>query len=164
MHECCVNNISIIKNLEEKPDAVAQIRGSDEYPDIIGNVWFYQLVTGVMVITLVQGLPIGDNDCGNMVFGYHIHDGSSCLGNKEDACADSGMHYNPKDYEHPYHAGDMPPLFGNCGYAFSAFLTNRFCVEEVIGGTVIIHLNPDDFYSQPSGGSGKKIACGQITY
>lgn len=47
---------------------------------------------------------------------------------------------------------------------FMAFLTNRFCVEEVIGGTVIIHLNPDDFYSQHSGGSGKKIACGQITY
>lgn len=26
------------------------------------------------------------------------------------------------------------------------------------------YINPDDFYSQPSGGSGKKIACGQITY
>ena len=76
--------------------------------------------------------------------------------------SDAKAHYNPDNCEHPYHAGDMPPIFGNNGYAFSIFLTNRFCTDEIIGKTVIIHLQPDDFHSQPSGDSGAKIACGEI--
>ena len=43
-----------------------------------------------------------------------------------------------------------------------AVLTDRFCVEEVIGRTVIIHSDPDDFHTQQSGNAGKKIACGVI--
>ena len=76
--------------------------------------------------------------------------------------SDAKAHYNPDNCEHPYHAGDMPPIFGNNGYAFSIFLTNRFWTDEIIGKTVIIHLQPDDFHSQPSGDSGAKIACGEI--
>jgi len=71
-------------------------------------------------------------------------------------------HYNPDNLPHPYHSGDMPPLFGNDGTAFSVFLTNRFKIDEIIGRTVVIHAQPDDFTSQPSGNSGEKIACGII--
>ena len=71
-------------------------------------------------------------------------------------------HYNPKDCEHPYHAGDLPSLFGNNGLAAAAFLTDRFFVDDVIGKVVIIHDHPDDFTTQPSGSSGTKIACGVI--
>ncbi|MCX7614928.1 MAG: superoxide dismutase family protein, partial [Clostridiales bacterium] len=63
---------------------------------------------------------------------------------------------------HPGHAGDLPPLFGNYGHAFMAVFTGRVSVSEIIGRTVIIHASPDDFTTQPSGNSGKKIACGQI--
>ena len=80
----------------------------------------------------------------------------------ESTFADSMAHYNPQDCEHPYHAGDRPPLFGNNGYAYFVFLTGRFKVCEIIGKTVIIHLHPDDFHTQPSGDSGTKIACGEI--
>jgi len=65
-------------------------------------------------------------------------------------------------YAHPHHAGDLPPLFGNNGYALSMFLTTRFSVSEIIGRTVILHSAPDDFTSQPAGNSGVKIACGVI--
>jgi len=41
-------------------------------------------------------------------------------------------------------------------------LSDRFCVKEIIGRTVIIHSSPDDFYTQPSGNAGTKIACGVI--
>jgi Cu-Zn family superoxide dismutase len=41
-------------------------------------------------------------------------------------------------------------------------LINKFTVNEIIGRTVIIHSQPDDFTTQPSGNSGKKIACGEI--
>lgn len=64
--------------------------------------------------------------------------------------------------EYSYHAGDMPLLFGNHGYAFSIFLTDRFCVEELLGRTVIVNLHTDDFRSQPAGNSGMKIVCGVI--
>ena len=56
----------------------------------------------------------------------------------------------------------MPPLFGANRTAFLIFITNRFTVGEIIGQTVIIHINPDDFMAQPSGKSGEKIACGII--
>ena len=41
-------------------------------------------------------------------------------------------------------------------------LTGRFHVGEVIGKTVILHADPDDFHTQPSGNAGAKIACGVI--
>ena len=73
------------------------------------------------------------------------------------------MHYNPGNCPHPAHAGDMPPLMTDGGgYAWMAFYTKRITMSEVIGRTVVIHSNPDDFHSQPSGNSGKKIACGVI--
>ncbi len=72
-------------------------------------------------------------------------------------------HYNPFECNHPYHAGDLPPLFANDVYAFSVFLTNRFNLSDVIEKTMIIHGNPDDFTTQPSGNAGEKIACGVIT-
>jgi Cu-Zn family superoxide dismutase len=57
----------------------------------------------------------------------------------------------------------MPPLFSSGGRAFLVFLTNRFKVRDVVGRTVVIHAGRDDFTTQPSGDSGKKIACGVIT-
>lgn len=158
---CCgVRRLNAV--LSRRPEAMAVIRGSDEYPEISGVVRFYQMQEGVLVVTEVSGLPQSDDACMNPVFGYHIHNGEFCTGNSEDPFADSKAHYNPDNCEHPYHAGDMPPIFGNNGYSFSIFLTNRFCTDEIIGKTVIIHLHPDDFHSQPSGDSGAKIACGEI--
>ena len=49
----------------------------------------------------------------------------------------------------------------NCT-AFGAFYTDRFYPEDVIGRTVIVHENADDFRTQPSGNSGAMIACGKI--
>lgn len=160
---CCNNSTNNWNNIMmRRPDAVADIRGSKDYPRIMGTAKFYQTGGGVLVVTEVNGLPQNNEVCKAPVFGYHIHGGQECSGNMEDPFADSMAHYNPQDCEHPYHAGDMPPLFGNNGYAYSVFLTGRFKVCEIIGKTVIIHLHPDDFHTQPSGDSGTKIACGEI--
>ncbi len=162
---CCgMKRINLTNILMRKPNAIARIKGSDKYPEIMGKTDFYQTDEGILVVTEVWGLPKSGDKCRNPVFGYHIHSGNKCMENKEDAFADSKAHYNPGDCQHPYHAGDMPPIFGNNGYAFSAFLTNRFCICEIIGKTVIIHLNPDDFHTQPAGASGIKIACGVIEH
>lgn len=139
------------------------VKGSQEYPDLYGMVSFYQAASGVLVMVQVHGLPQGSGNCPTNIFGFHIHEGNACTGNEEDPFADAGGHYNPRGCPHPAHAGDLPPLFGNRGYAFMTVFTDRFSVDEVIGRTVIIHAAPDDFTTQPAGNSGARIACGRIT-
>lgn len=149
--------------LRRRPQAYADIVGSVYYPEIHGAVRFYETPLGVVVAAEVAGLPTPEARCEAPVFGFHIHDGNVCTGNADDPFAGAGNHYNPRSCAHPHHAGDLPPLFGNGGYALSLFLTNRFTVRDVVGKSVIIHSAPDDFTSQPSGNAGEKIACGIIT-
>lgn len=145
--------------LQQSPTACAKISGGDDYPSINGDVRFYQTPSGTLIAAQVFGLPNIGEPCRSQIFAFHIHEGTSCSG---IAFADTLGHYNPKGCEHPYHAGDLPPLFSNNGYAFSAFLTDRFSVAEVVGKTVVIHRGVDDFTSQPAGNAGEKIACGRI--
>ena len=145
-----------------RPDAHAKVLGSGEYPEIAGTVRFYRTRYGTFVITEMKGLPTDSGSCKGEMFGCHVHGGGACSGNENDPFANAGQHYNPLECPHPYHAGDLPPLFGADGYAYAAFLTNRFTVKEIVGKTVVIHSQPDDFTSQPAGNSGRKIACGEI--
>ncbi len=151
-----------ILNIKSAPYAFARIKGSNDYPRINGIVYFYKVKAGVLVSIELKGLPVSDNICKKPIFAVHIHSGSSCTGNSTDPFADALTHYNPDNCPHPYHAGDLPPVFGADGFGFSAFLTNRFSAEEIIGKTIIVHSSPDDFTTQPSGNSGTKIACGEI--
>ena len=151
--------ISILRN---QPQAEAIVKGSSDYSKISGKIRFYRTNFGVLIVSEVFGLPTSTSECGNRVFGFHIHEGNMCSGDSNDPFSGAMTHYNPCDCKHPQHAGDMPPLFENDGYAFNIFLTNRFEINEIIGRTVIIHSNPDDFTTQPSGDSGAKIACGVI--
>ena len=148
--------------VQRGPAAAAKVIGSDEYPAVNGKVYFYQTKFGTLVAAQIFGLPVDGGGCRKRIFAFHIHSGGSCTGDMDDPFADAMTHYNPNGCDHPYHAGDLPPLFGNSGYAAEAFLTDRFSVQEVIGRTVIIHSSPDDFTTQPSGNSGEKIACGKI--
>lgn len=158
-----MKNINILSLIRRRPNATAMIKGSTRYPKIRGTVYFYQTDGGVIVKTRVSGLPKTNNVCKKPIFAMHIHSGGRCSGNETDYFADALTHYNPNDCPHPYHAGDMPPLFGANGTAISVFLTDRFSVKEIIGKTVIIHSDPDDFTTQPAGNSGVKIACGVIS-
>lgn len=159
---CYGQYMGFIHVLSKPPHAMARIRGSEKYPEIMGVTRFYQTNCGVLVATEVAALPYLPGSCEHFIFALHIHEGGSCTGNEEDLFAGAKMHYNPALCPHPRHAGDLPPLFGNEGYAFSIFLTDRFTVDEVIGKTIIIHGSPDDFKTQPSGNAGEKIACGVI--
>lgn len=146
-----------VRVLNGQPQAVARIHGSREYSAICGIVYFYQMSNGVLVAVRVTGLPGRSG-----FFGFHIHSGSQCTGTAEDPFGDTLTHYNPEEVPHPNHAGDLPTLFGNHGFAFQVFFTDRFCVHEILNKTVVIHSGPDDFTSQPAGNAGAKIACGEI--
>ncbi len=157
-----LDRVNFLPFTRKRPHAVANLQGSPDYPSIGGVAEFYQTKAGVVVCVYAAGLPTC-GVCENPVFAMHIHSGGRCSGNEEDYFADALTHYNPNNCPHPYHAGDMPPLFGVKGNALSVFLTNRFSVQEVIGRAVVIHAQPDDFTTQPAGNSGEKIACGIIT-
>ena len=159
---CGNTQTHLLRVLRGRPQAAASISGGERCPHISGTVQFYQTGRGVIVRAEISGLPHSDLPCRDQIFGFHIHEGTGCTGNMDDPFADAMSHYNPNGCAHPGHAGDLPPLFGNGGFALSLFLTDRFHVNEVIGRTVIIHDRPDDFTTQPSGNSGTKIACGVI--
>lgn len=160
-------NTGVMPNIAEiilntAPAAMAEIHGSENYPDIYGNTAFYPGDEGVLVVTAVTGLPVPSAECEGTVHAMHIHNGSECSGNMTDPFANAGEHYNPEGCPHPQHAGDLPPIFANHGSAWNAVLTDRFGIDDILGKTVIIHSSYDDFMTQPSGNSGAKIACGVI--
>ena len=145
-----------MQHCKKFPDAVAKIRGGVEVPKLSGCIRFYQQKGCVLIVAEIFGLP-RENETG--FFGFHIHQGESCSGTD---FSETGSHYNPVDQIHPKHAGDLPPLMCCRGNAYLAVKTDRFTVHDIIGKTVVIHSDTDDFHTQPAGNAGKKIACGVI--
>ena len=140
----------------KRPYAAAQIRGGTEAPQLSGCVQFYQENGCVLIVAKLSGLP-KENETG--FFGFHIHEGDNCSGTDFSG---TDSHYNPFGQAHPKHAGDLPPLLKCQGNAYLSVRTDRFSVSDIVGRTVVIHSDPDDFHSQPAGNAGKKIACGVI--
>lgn len=140
----------------KSPDAVARFTGGEEAPQLSGCVLFYQEDGCVRIEAKILGLP-KVSDTG--FFGFHIHQGIDCSG---AGFPGTEGHYNPAGQAHPKHAGDLPPLLWCRGNAYLSVKTDRFSVDEIIGRTIVIHSDPDDFHSQPAGNAGKKIACGLI--
>ncbi len=137
------------------PEAIARMAGGEQAPCLYGTVKFYEIGNNILITSEICGLPKSQTG----IFALHIHEGKECTG---PAFADTGSHYNPQAKPHPQHAGDLPPLFSCDGKAFLAVMTNRFCLQDVMGRTVVIHSGPDDLHTQPAGNSGTKIACGVI--
>lgn len=141
--------------ISRRPAAIARILGNGGKTDVSGMVRFYQLPGGILVEADIFGLP--NNASG--FYGFHIHEGAECSGVNFAA---TGGHFSPSTAPHPQHAGDLPPLLSNSGRAYLVVKTDRFALSDVIGRTVVIHSNADDFHSQPAGNAGEKIACGTI--
>lgn len=147
--------------------AVAVIKGGTIYPQISGIVEFRDVRGGVEVSAEINGLPLykpaADGKPPIGPFAFHIHNNGNCNpGNNKNPFPETGEHFNPYNQPHGNHAGDFPPLFSNKEYSRMIFFTDKFKVKDIIGKSVVIHENPDDFRTQPAGASGRKIACGVI--
>lgn len=149
--------VSLLK--ENKPNATAWIQGNETHPSLSGLARFYETpYGGTLVDVEVFGLP-NKEMCGACNFyAMHIHEFGDCTLPFDK----TGDHYNPTGMQHPDHAGDLPPLLGNQGYAWQSFYDKRFTVEEILNRSIIIHAQRDDFSTQPSGNAGEKIGCGII--
>ena len=128
-----------------------------------GTVRLTQLGDGSVRVNIdLTGVPPG-------VHGFHIHDKGDCGDNGNAA----GGHYNPTSTPHgspnaaAHHAGD----FGNVtsddnGRVRHEFTTRSITVEAgpttAVGHAIILHANPDDLVTQPTGNAGGRIACGVV--
>ncbi len=149
------------------PNALARVMGGHLYPEINGIVSFYDVQEATMVKAEFFGLPLYKPATSTSQpvgpFGFHIHDYGVCrITDASNPFESAGGHYNPTNQPHGNHAGDFPVLFSNNGYAKMEFFTDKFKIEDVIGRSVLVHENPDDYRSQPAGNSGKRVACGLI--
>lgn len=147
--------------------AYAMLIAGPDYPSITGMITFADTPAGTMVCADVRGLPeyrpAEDGKSPVGPFGFHIHEGGHCdIGDPEKPFESCGGHWNPTNEPHGNHAGDFPVLVASNGRAWMCFMTDRFTVDEITGRSVIIHENPDDYRTQPSGDSGRRIACGSI--
>lgn len=136
--------------------ATANIVGDISAPNLKGTAYFYPFKDGVMVEVEISGLP-GYKPY--ELFPIHIHDGKNCMISLNGTFENVLGHYNPTNTNHPYHAGDMPVLFSNNGYAYLKFYTTRFKLYDIIGKLVIIHEPIENENTNPFG---RKIGCGKI--
>jgi Cu-Zn family superoxide dismutase len=129
-----------------------------------GTVRFEQVGGKVVVTAVITGLKP------NSEHGFHVHEKGDC--SAPDATS-AGGHFNPAGRPHGHHgkaerhAGDMPNLRADAsGTARVTWETDLLSVgsgsADVIGRSVVIHRDPDDYASQPAGNSGPRLACGVI--
>lgn len=128
-----------------------------------GTVTFVQMGSKVRVTAEVSGLKPGAEH------GFHIHEKNDCSGDGTK----TGGHFNPGGKPHAHHssserhAGDMPALKANeHGVAKATFDLDLITVDEgpfgILNRGVIVHKDPDDYKTQPTGNAGARIGCGVI--
>lgn len=99
--------------------------------------------------------------------GFHVHEFGKC---ELPDFKSAGEHFNPTKAMHGMHLGDMPNAKAdeNGHASVDAIVKGPNLVDkdgapsEIIGKALIVHAMPDDYKTQPSGGSGARVACGVI--
>jgi len=127
-----------------------------------GEATFEQVGDKVHVLVNVRGLKPGQEH------GIHIHEVGDC--SSGDGMSTKG-HFNPfgKPHGRPGsgHAGDLPALKGDkAGRGKMDVMLEGISVGSgpgnVVGRGLIVHADPDDYRTQPTGNAGARIACGVI--
>ena len=146
-----------------EPKAVAKLE-STKGNSASGTVTFTQKGNKVVVDARVSGLKPGQEH------GFHIHEKGDC--SSGDGMS-TGGHFNPfgKPHGHhgegEHHAGDFPALKADAaGNARLEVTTDTITVTDgpasVVGKGLIVHRDPDDYKTQPTGNAGPRVACGVI--
>ena len=130
-----------------------------------GTVTFVQRGDKVLVNADVRGLKAG------VEHGFHVHEKGDC--SSGDGMS-AGGHFNPDGVPHGHvqpsdtgHAGDMPNLKADgSGNARASFEMGKMTVADgkfsIAGKGLIVHKDPDDYKSQPTGNAGPRLACSVI--
>ena len=122
---------------------------------------------GVLITARLTDLPGGGH-------GFHIHETGQC--NVSDGFESAGGHFAPGGKSHGFsapagpHAGDMANQFIQSDgtlrvEVFNPYVTlgsGESSLFDADGSAIVVHANPDDYTSQPSGEAGSRIACAVI--
>lgn len=126
------------------------------------------------IATLVSdanGLRIEMNATGMTpgAHGFHLHTTGKCEG---PGFTSAGGHLNPGNRKHGNmaaggaHLGDLPNLqigSSGSGSAIETVPGGRTALGAIFdadGTAVIVHANPDDYRTDPTGNAGDRVACG----
>jgi Cu-Zn family superoxide dismutase len=126
----------------------------------IGTAVAEEVDGAIRVIVEAGNLPEGAH-------GTHIHTVGKCTA---PDFASAGAHWNPTTHQHGKenpagpHAGDMPNLnISAGGRDRTIFTLPGGTFQQLLdqdGAAIVIHADPDDYKTDPSGNSGARIACG----
>lgn len=129
-----------------------------------GVVTFKTMGSRVWVTAEIEGLKP------NAEHGFHIHEKGDC--SSGDGMS-TGGHFNPEGKSHgahgsgAHHAGDLVSLVADAnGKAKLSFETSAITVgtgnTDIVGRGLIVHRDPDDYKTQPTGNAGPRLACAVI--
>ena len=112
-------------------------------------------------------LSVAADAPGRGTYGMHVHAVGKCEGPEFTS---SGPHWNPAMKQHGRdnpmgaHSGDLPNVTTNAdGKLAIETKLNGAMFSQVLdadGASVIIHEKADDYKTDPSGNSGKRLICG----
>lgn len=163
----CISTVALLAACASQPithRAVADLQ-STRNSAASGTVSFVQRGDVVEVSGEVKGLKP------NAAHGFHVHEKGDC--SSGDGMS-TGGHFNPASVGHGqhgqgmHHAGDLPSLMADAsGLARISFQTNRISLmsgqaNNVVGRGLIVHRDPDDYLTQPTGNAGPRLACAVI--
>jgi Cu-Zn family superoxide dismutase len=127
-----------------------------------GTLRFEKAGNAVKVTGRITGLAPG-------MHGFHVHQYGDC--SAPDATS-AGDHFNPTAQPHgapgaeARHLGDLGNIEAAADGSVPVDVTDpRLTLEgpnAIVGRAVIVHANPDDLKTQPSGNAGARLACGVV--
>jgi len=130
----------------------------------VGTVTLTESYAGVIIAGNITGLGLGAH-------AIHLH----AIGKCDPPFTTAGGHFNPTGKHHGFmsaqgwHLGDLPnidtPPAGKLKFDLLAREVTLRGVNALIdndGASIVIHASRDNYYSDPEGDSGSRIACGVI--
>jgi Cu-Zn family superoxide dismutase len=136
-------------------------------PGVEGTLTFTVADGGVRLTGTLSGLGAGATHA------LHVHEHGRC---ERPDFASAGAHFNPAGVDHgnregdgPHHAGDMPnQVAGADGVAVVDLVLDDLTIgdggpNDIVGKSVVVHEQRDDYRTQPTGDAGGRLACGLIS-
>lgn len=148
----------------KNPGAVADLVDATGRPS--GRAIITQSADGLWIDVTATGITPGDH-------GLHVHAVGQCAAPEFTS---AGPHWNPGGHQHGRknpqgtHAGDAPNLRADATgkgrlkswLGAGTINSGPMALLDADGAAVVVHADPDDEMTDPTGKSGKRILCGVL--